>query len=99
MSSEKAVCLRFPNGTEEMTLSDWMPKLGDRLTRGPDRWEVLAIVTATDEKVVATLGLLRAGQAERQAQLARRSECLAVVSAALRRDAEQLRRHSKSLRA
>lgn len=48
MSSQTAVHIRFPSGFSEITYAEDMPKVGDRLKRGEQEWEVVAVEPSPD---------------------------------------------------
>ena len=63
MASLDAVRIRFPSGFTEITYSE-APKVGDRLTRGDDEWEVIAVEEEFDGISVVTLGPAGNGKVE-----------------------------------
>ena len=55
MSSQEAVCIRFPSGSIEFTFSGDEIKVGDRLVRGDQEWEVIAVERDASDHAVVTL--------------------------------------------
>lgn len=70
MSSEKAICVRFPNGEVEFTFTSATPHVGDKVKRGDDAWEVSGIWPDENDNTVVTLG----PPAEREAELVERPD-------------------------
>ena len=56
MSSQEAICVRFPSGNTEYTFTSATPSVGDRVKRGDNEWEVVAIGLDANEHMVVTLG-------------------------------------------
>ena len=56
MSAQDAICIRFPNGTEEFAFPEAMPEIGDKLARGRDEWDVVAVAEDATGRVVVTVG-------------------------------------------
>ena len=55
MSTQEAVCVRFPNGEIEFNYAVDVPRVGDKLKRGADEWEVIAVGTDEHGHTVVTL--------------------------------------------
>ena len=99
MSAQDFVRIRFPSGSTEITYAE-APKVGDRLTRGEDEWEVIAVEEGPDGTSTVTLGPPGNGKIPpRQAEhpdgcneLLHQSEVLREVSRTLRRHSDTLRR-------
>ena len=56
MSSQDTICIRFPNGTMEFAFPEALPEVGDKLSRGRDEREVVAVAEDATGRVVVTLG-------------------------------------------
>ena len=67
------VRLRFPSGFSEITYRAEEPKVGDRLTRGDDDWEVIAVGKDPNGNVVVTLGPSGGGHVDTQEQSSKRT--------------------------
>jgi hypothetical protein len=63
MSSQKMLSVRFPDRRTEFTLSTEKPKVGDRLRRNGDEWEVIAVGKDAAGHVVVTLSTPGDGEA------------------------------------
>ena len=56
MSTQEAICVRFPNGYMEFTSTSAIPCVGDRVRRGDDEFEVVTIGMDSNENRIVTLG-------------------------------------------
>ena len=56
MSAQGVICIRFPNGTKEFAFPEAIPEIGDKLARGRDEWEVVAVAEDATGTVVVTVG-------------------------------------------
>ena len=55
MVPQTAVRVRFPSGWTEINYAE-APQVGNKLTRGKDEWEVVAVDTDTNGYTVVALG-------------------------------------------
>jgi hypothetical protein len=58
MLAQTALSVRFPSGVSELTYSAVTPAVGDKLRRGRDEWQVVAVEDGGNELTVVTLGPL-----------------------------------------
>ena len=65
MSSYEALCVRFPGGKTELTLSTARPVVGDRVKRGEDEWEVVAVERHSDGNTGVELAVPATGHSAR----------------------------------
>jgi len=62
MQPHQVVALRFRNGPTEFHFAATPPKVGDRLQRGGDEWEVIAVEEDDQANPVVTLEAPRDGR-------------------------------------